>query len=137
MPVKLVYGGGALFPGQPFGTPAELNQLIDMLLENGIETIDTAQTYGNGTSEVLLGETGAVHRMIVDTKHCGGWIPGQSSTEAVISRGRESLKKLKANNVASNNFDCVRTNAYPCSGSYILYPRPRSLNSDSRHSQGY
>ncbi|KAM0443744.1 hypothetical protein ACHAO4_010439, partial [Trichoderma viride] len=97
MPVKLVYGGGALFPGQPFGTPAELNQLINVLLENGIDMIDTAQTYGNGIIEVLLGEAGAIYCMKIDMKHCGGWIPGQSSTEAVISRGRESLKKLKAN----------------------------------------
>lgn len=110
---------------------------MDVLLENDIGTIDTAQTYGNGTSEELLGESGAVHRMKIHTKHCGGWIPGQSSTEAVISRGMESLKKLKANKVDNNDFECLRTNAYPCLGSYILYPRSRSLDSDSRHPQRY
>ncbi|KAH8811259.1 NADP-dependent oxidoreductase domain-containing protein [Xylogone sp. PMI_703] len=97
--VKFVYGGGPLFPGQPFGTAIEINKLIDILLANGIQTIDTAQIYGNGQAETLLGEAGAAARLNIDTKHCGGWIPGESSAETVIARAKESLKKLKTTKV--------------------------------------
>jgi aflatoxin B1 aldehyde reductase len=103
--VKFIYGGGPLFLGQPFGTPKEINTLIDILLANGIQTIDTAQTYGNGQGEPLLGEAGAAARLNIDTKHCGGWIPGESSADTVVARGKESLKKLKATKVSRMSCD--------------------------------
>ena len=99
--VRLVYGGGPLYRGQPFGTPVEVNKLIDILLANGITKIDAAQTYGGGQVETLLGEASAALRITIDSKHCGGWIPGQSSAARVVARGRESLKKLGTESVST------------------------------------
>ncbi|KAL7903938.1 NADP-dependent oxidoreductase domain-containing protein [Trichoderma velutinum] len=97
--VKSIYGAGPLFPGQPFATPEGLARLIDMLLANGINKFDAAQTYGGGQTESFLGWCGAGKRMVIDTKHCGGWISGQSSAEDVVRRGKDSLKKLNVSKV--------------------------------------
>jgi aflatoxin B1 aldehyde reductase len=99
--VKSIYGAGPLFPGQPFATPEGLTRLIDLLQANGISKLNAAQTYGGGQTESFLGRCGAGRRMGIDTKHCGGWIPGQSSAEDVVRQGKDSLKKLNMSKVSS------------------------------------
>ncbi|KAB8071342.1 putative aldehyde reductase [Aspergillus leporis] len=89
---KLIFGGAAISTGLSFSTPEQATQLLDLLEQEGIQQIDTAQLYGN--SEEFLGSLKAGDRFIIDTKHVGGWVEGSSSREEVVKRGEESLKKL-------------------------------------------
>ncbi|KAF9239049.1 hypothetical protein DTO006G1_4744 [Penicillium roqueforti] len=95
--VKVVYGGALLGASSDFSTPAQVEEVLRVLEENGVKDIDTAQIYRG--SEELLGQTGAASRFIVDTKHAGGFVPGTSSKELVIERANESLRKLNTNSV--------------------------------------
>jgi aflatoxin B1 aldehyde reductase len=96
--VKIVYGAGGFTAGRAFDTPDAVNKVLEVLEASGIKNIDSAQIYGD--SEVFLGQTKAASRFVIDTKHCGGWIPGQSSGETVVARGKESLKKLQTDQVS-------------------------------------
>jgi aflatoxin B1 aldehyde reductase len=96
---KLIFGGAAISTGLSFSTPEQATQLLDLLEQEGIQQIDTAQLYGN--SEEFLGSLKAGDRFIIDTKHVGGWVEGSSSREEVVKRGEESLKKLGVEKVCS------------------------------------
>lgn len=93
--VKIVCGLNVLLSDST--TIEQTREWLDVLEKEGIDTIDTAQVYG--PSERLLGEAGASSRFIIDTKHCGGAIPGQSTMERVIARGLESIENLKTDSV--------------------------------------
>lgn len=71
--------------------------MLQVLKQQGITAIDTAQIYGS--SEELLGQTKAAARFVVDTKHCGGFAPGNSTKEKVVAGAEESLKKLQTDKV--------------------------------------
>ncbi|KAJ6024669.1 alcohol dehydrogenase [Penicillium herquei] len=90
----LVFGGASVVTDGSFKNVAEVSALLDALEREGIKQIDTAQIYG--ASEQLLGEAGTSSRLLVDTKHAGGWIPGSSSREDVYQRGLQSLERLGA-----------------------------------------
>ncbi|KAH8806170.1 putative aldehyde reductase [Xylogone sp. PMI_703] len=92
---KLVFGG-AMFMVSP-NSPEQVDQVLKTLEEAGIDTIDTAQTYGK--SEELLGQANAASRFVIDTKHCGGMIPGESTKDKVVARGLDSLKRLRTETV--------------------------------------
>lgn len=62
------------------------------------EEHDTAQMYGD--SEKLLGQVHAASRFIIDTKHVGGGIPGESSKDKVIARAKQSLEDLQTDAVS-------------------------------------
>lgn len=96
--VKFIFGG-VVFDSTNgnFGTLEETKTVLQTLREEGIQAIDTAQVYGQ--SEALLGEAGAASSFAIDTKHCGGHIPGQSTKEKVVSRAEESLARLRADHV--------------------------------------
>jgi aflatoxin B1 aldehyde reductase len=89
-----VFGGGSIASDGAYSNAEAVKELLDVLEHEGIKQIDSAQLYGNGTSEELLGEAKAGSRFLIDTKHVGGWIPGNSSREQVVERGHASLRKL-------------------------------------------
>lgn len=99
--VKVVYGGAMIGSSGVFSTQEQVQEVLSVLAESGVHDIDTAQIYG--TSEELLGQTGAASRFLVDTKHAGGFMYGTSSEQAVIERANDSLRKLNTNRV------CTRT----------------------------
>lgn len=68
--------------------------------ELGISVIDTAEAYG--ASEQLLGEVGAASRFTIDTKMLSAFGPQPSTKDAVLSSGKESLKKLKTDSVCNS-----------------------------------
>ncbi|KAI8816307.1 NADP-dependent oxidoreductase domain-containing protein [Fimicolochytrium jonesii] len=101
--VKIVYGGAAFWGTSAFNGPdsittvAEVVEVLDALEELGVKNIDTAEIYGK--SEELLGEAGAAKRFVIDTKIGAGFKPEPATKDGVIQAGKESLKKLKTEQV--------------------------------------
>ncbi|KAG0650169.1 Oxidoreductase sirO [Hyphodiscus hymeniophilus] len=94
---SIVFGGASLGFGGALSLPDKVEEVFKALEDYGVKIIDTAQAYG--TSEDVLGQTGAASRFAIDTKYPGGLIPNDATTELVIEGGKESLKKLKAGSV--------------------------------------
>ncbi|KAH6999345.1 NADP-dependent oxidoreductase domain-containing protein [Ilyonectria destructans] len=91
--IKIVFGGGAFF-----GSSADdVVEWLKTLEEVGIKVIDTAQAYG--ASEETLGNTGAALKFTIDTKLPSGFGPQPSTKDLVINSCKESLQKLKTDNV--------------------------------------
>ena len=126
-PVKFIFGGAVFDPvNGNFGTVEETKALLQSLREEGIQVIDTAQVYGQ--SETLLGEADAVSSFAIDTKHCGGHIPGQSTKEKIVSRAEDSLARLRTNHVSATG------NPYHgSSNALLLQVRIFYLHSPDRH----
>ncbi|KAL7794275.1 NADP-dependent oxidoreductase domain-containing protein [Trichoderma ceciliae] len=93
----LIFGAAVITAGGSFATTEQAAELLDAVEKAGIKQLDTAQLYG--TSEELLGELKASSKFIIDTKHIGGWISGNSSRAKVVERGLESLQKLGVDKV--------------------------------------
>lgn len=74
--------------------------VLDTLEANGVTNIDTAQIYGGGWSEQVLGECEAGKRFTIDTKAYGGIKPGSSADEPLVQAALESLRKLKLDKVS-------------------------------------
>jgi diketogulonate reductase-like aldo/keto reductase len=66
--IKTVFGGGSVGFGV-FKTVEECHEVFKILKAHGVETIDTAQLYGD--SEKILGEAKAGEQFIIDTKTPG------------------------------------------------------------------
>ncbi|EHK16188.1 uncharacterized protein TRIVIDRAFT_64999 [Trichoderma virens Gv29-8] len=94
---RLVFGTANINTGASFPTAEQASELLDVVEKVGIKQLDTAQLYG--TSEEILGDIKASSRFTIDTKHIGGWVPGQSSRARVVERGLESLQKLGVDKV--------------------------------------
>lgn len=104
---RLVFGTANVTAGSTaFSTVEETVELLDAIEKLGIKQLDTAQLYG--TSEQLLGQVNAASRFTIDTKHIGGWVPGNSSRAKVVERGLESLKKLGVDKVFYSHFALCR-----------------------------
>jgi len=94
--IATVFGGAAISrPG--FETPEELEALFKLLESENVNTIDTAQIYGD--SEKLLGQAKAGSRFVIDTKHAGGIKPG-STRQDVVNWAKESIEKLNMDQVS-------------------------------------
>ncbi|KAK1750330.1 putative oxidoreductase [Echria macrotheca] len=91
--IPIVFGGGKFWTS----TPDEVRSWLKALKEVGISTIDTAQAYG--TSEEVMGEVGAASEFTIDTKFPGGFAPTESTKDLVINSGKQSLAKLKTEQV--------------------------------------
>lgn len=96
----LVFGTAGVNTGGAFPTAEQAAELLDAVEKVGIKQLDTAQLYG--LSEQILGELKAGERFTIDTKHIGGWTPGESTREKVVARGLESLRKLGVDKVLSS-----------------------------------
>ncbi|KAJ5660571.1 Aldo/keto reductase subgroup [Penicillium longicatenatum] len=93
--VKLIFGGA--FVDQSFSNLDFINKVLDTIKAGGVESIDTARTYGN--SEELLGLVSAASHFNIQTKLPGGFGPQPSTKELLISTTEQSLRTLKTNQV--------------------------------------
>jgi aflatoxin B1 aldehyde reductase len=92
--VKLVFGVASFTKkGKGFNTVEQVSQALNILKQNGIDEIDTARIYGEGTSEELLGETAEFQTFIVATK--ANPFTGKLNKESLTAQCDESLKALK------------------------------------------
>jgi aryl-alcohol dehydrogenase-like predicted oxidoreductase len=82
------------------------SSLIDLALERGVNLIDTADIYGRGASEEMLGRLlkGRRKKLMLATKLLGCMTPGDPSTGGLSARWMkkaldQSLKRLKTDYV--------------------------------------
>ncbi len=87
---------------------AEASSLLDLALERGVNLIDTADVYGRGASEEMLGRLlsrgGRRGRVLLATKVCGRMVPQDASTEGLSARWiaralDDSLRRLRTDRV--------------------------------------
>jgi aflatoxin B1 aldehyde reductase len=95
--VNVIYGGGLVASGAPISDQETLRASLDVLKEEGIRRIDTAQGYGN--SEEMLGEANAGVDFVFDTKVVGGFSPGSATKANIIKDADESLRRLKVDKI--------------------------------------
>lgn len=71
--------------------------ILDRAQELGVNFIDTAESYGNGKSEELLGAAlaGRRHEFVVATKTGAGSDPGRLTRARIATRLDESLARLR------------------------------------------
>lgn len=96
---KIVYGGFSLTKDFGYQCAADVNALLDVLEQYGVNAIDTSMVYAD--SETLLGETKASSRFIIDTKVAGGGSPDPSTRDTIVAQGKESLRKLGTEQVST------------------------------------
>jgi len=89
-------------PGLPFASSEEVAAVLDVLAKNDIHNIDTAQSYGQGWSEEVLGECKAGDRFTIDTKAYGGIREGSATEDGIVEKGLESVKKLGVKKVCTS-----------------------------------
>jgi aryl-alcohol dehydrogenase-like predicted oxidoreductase len=82
------------------------DRLLGLALDRGVTLIDTADVYGRGAAETLLGKLleGRRDRVVLATKVCGVMVPGKPSSGGLSRRHiREgldaSLRRLKTDRV--------------------------------------
>ncbi|KAF2021137.1 Aldo/keto reductase [Aaosphaeria arxii CBS 175.79] len=90
MTIKIIYGGASLNPGY-YPTDEGVQELLAVLKEEGVTTIDTARLYAG--SEETIGRN--TTDFIIDTKIPGGFGPGSAKRENLIAGADDSLEKLK------------------------------------------
>lgn len=75
---------------------AGVKAIIDRAQEQGVNFLDTAESYGNGASEELLGKALAGRRdeFILATKTGAGNEPGRLTRKRILQRLDASLKRL-------------------------------------------
>jgi len=93
--------GGTFFGAGTFPelqTQEDIQKLLDLLKSKGCTKIDTAQLYGMGKSEQIIGQAKAIEQgFTIDTKWLGGWLGRPWATrETMVSSAKESLVKLGA-----------------------------------------
>jgi aflatoxin B1 aldehyde reductase len=89
--IKTVFGGASVGYGV-FKTKEECHDVFKILKAHGVETVDTAQLYGD--SEKILGEAKVGDQFIVDTKTPGGFKSEPDSSDTIVKNGHESKKIL-------------------------------------------
>lgn len=92
-PPHLVLGTTSVQSKGSFKTNETVIPLLKTVLENGINTIDTAQLYGD--SEVVLGAAGVADLgFTVDSKVPGIFVPGSLDPTTLDSDARRSVQRL-------------------------------------------
>lgn len=94
--LKVILGGGIFWYKDQWNSD-KLQTFLDYLVALNVKGIDTAQVYGD--SEAVLGEAGSREKFEIATKLPGITVPGSLQREQVVERTRESLKKLKVDQV--------------------------------------
>ncbi|PNS18515.1 hypothetical protein CAC42_5054 [Sphaceloma murrayae] len=91
--IKIVFGGLGMGGDRQLGTPEGVKEFLPILKQYGVNTLDTAQLYGD--SEKTLGELNAGKEFVLDTKWLGGFQPGKITKDGIISMADGSIDKLK------------------------------------------
>ncbi|OCT49647.1 Aflatoxin B1 aldehyde reductase member 4 [Cladophialophora carrionii] len=95
--IKVVFGAASIGNREPWIEKEYLEKAFDILLKHGVNTLDSAQLYGE--SEKRLGELNAGDKFIIDTKWMGGWQPGWATKENIVNTAKSSIEKLKVKQV--------------------------------------
>lgn len=90
--MKLVFGGASLSEWAYFKTHEEQEEVVDVLLANGVKNIDTARLYTG--SEKAIGQCAKRTQFTIDTKWIGGFAPGTITKDAAIADAKDSLKTV-------------------------------------------
>jgi aryl-alcohol dehydrogenase-like predicted oxidoreductase len=96
--LKVVFGAASIGNREPWIETSYNEKAFDILLKHGVNTLDSAQLYGE--SEKRLGELNAGEKFIIDTKWMGGWQPGWATKENIINSAKSSIEKLKVKQVS-------------------------------------
>ena len=110
LPVKVVFGGNRIGNREPFTPGTSLEGALKILTDRGVNTIDSAQSYGQ--SQVTIGEVNAGSRFNIDTKWGPPRRPGASTgpppmgppvawatKDQIIDSAKDSISKLGVNQV--------------------------------------
>lgn len=91
--VKTVFGGATLSDNSTHSTAAARSEIADILLANGVTTLDSARLYAG--SEVAIGALPQRDSFTIDTKLLGGFGGGGSSSAADTLRdAKDSLARV-------------------------------------------
>ncbi|KAI3152085.1 hypothetical protein CBS147325_1888 [Penicillium roqueforti] len=93
--IKIVWGGASIMDQAAYPTLESISEVLDILHDKGIKSIDTAKIYSN--SEELLGKLHADSRFAIDSKFPGGFRPEPSTPESLVTSLNESLALLQTN----------------------------------------
>lgn len=97
-----------VFGGNVFGwtlEEADAFKVLDAFLDEGFSAIDTADVYGKGKSETILGNwikaRGNRNRVLVFTKLGSEMAPGESGLSAkyIVAEVEQSLKRLQTDHI--------------------------------------
>ena len=96
--VKTVFGVASFKKiGKGFNTVQQVSEVLGTLRQNGIDELDTARIYGEGTSEELLGDAPEFKTFTVSTK--ANAVTRKLSRENTIAQCNESLTAMKRSSV--------------------------------------
>ncbi|KAF2210829.1 hypothetical protein CERZMDRAFT_121672 [Cercospora zeae-maydis SCOH1-5] len=91
--IKVVFGGAGINNGRALADVAALKRAFEILLAARVQTIDTANLYGD--SEAILSEAGAPGRFTLDTKTRGGFNPASGASRGnILAEAQNSREKL-------------------------------------------
>ncbi|TKA31720.1 hypothetical protein B0A50_01798 [Salinomyces thailandicus] len=90
--IKNVFGGAAVNDNRGFTTVDAVKEAFSILEAGDCNIVDTATLYGK--SEEFLGKAGVAGKFTVDTKHIGGFKPGNATKENAIADAENSRKML-------------------------------------------
>lgn len=83
-----------------FGEDKGALEAIEVLRKHNVTHIDTAQLYGEGKSEEILGRIKAADSFVIDTKWISGWRgEAWASQDKIVSSAKQSLKSLQTDQV--------------------------------------
>ena len=85
--IKVVFGTAG-----EFFTKETAAEVYDVLRENDVHTLDTAQLYEG--KEEIIGLTEGAKRFTIDSKEMGGFRPKTATRDKVVQRGKDSLAKI-------------------------------------------
>lgn len=111
-PLRIVFGAAGFGNRDPYLKDEDIKELFSTLKSHNIDTIDTAQLYGN--SEQRLGETNAGAEFAFDTKWKGGFGPDGTAEDLIIGKAKESMEKLKVKQVSSHRVPLPPSQPLPC-----------------------
>ncbi|KAF2827125.1 Aldo/keto reductase [Ophiobolus disseminans] len=91
--VKIIFGGAGLSEMGKFKTEESREKVVDLLLERGVTTLDTARLYPG--SEVAIGALEKRTQFTIDTKLEGGFsTAGHITKDNVIKDAQDSLERV-------------------------------------------
>ncbi|UJR17371.1 hypothetical protein I4U23_004266 [Adineta vaga] len=96
--VKIIFGTATFNKNGPgFKTTEDVSEVLNILKANGIDELDTARRYGDGSSEQLLGETSEFETFTVATK--ASPFASKLTKENTITQCETSLKAMKRSSI--------------------------------------
>jgi len=105
--IKVIFGAAWIGWAAPYDDQEYSKKAFQILKAHGVETLDTAQLYGQ--SEKSLGELKAGDAFSIDTKWPGGLPQGWATRENILKTAKESLEKIGVKQVSRVTFEIACT----------------------------